>query len=210
MSGAQPGSQQKSYKEIKARIEADNPTWHHFHRRAQINKWVLAAVGLFAVGFVAGGLADGWESWVSFAWAAGFGAVAALVLGFLGYRASSVTVHLERPKRRFNVTNGFNATVRIPLGGIAYIGKAEFTRKDLFRLTRLRLLNESGPGLEIVANDGKYVTISTTEGDAIIKAALESGMNPNAVRIPFPENAVNEKWRDTRREQRPAPGRPAA
>lgn len=210
MSSTQP-AKKKSFKEQMEQYEADNPTWQHFHRRAHINKWSFTIVGLLGGGYIGGGLAgDGWESWISLAWAAGIGPLIALILGFLGYRVSSVGIHLEKPKRRLNVSNGFNPLVHIPLNAIAYIGKAKFTTKDLFRLTRLRLLNETGPGMEIVTTRGQYITISTNEADEIIKAMLESGLNPNAVRIPFPVNAVSDRWKDVDREQRSSPGRPTA
>ncbi|MDA2803766.1 hypothetical protein [Nocardiopsis suaedae] len=204
------GAQNKSFREDMKAAAAATPQWDHFHKRAKINMIAMGAIGVGATFLTGTMFSDGYEHWSSYIWTAVAAVPVAFILGFLGYRVSAVVVLLDKPKRVFRISNGFNNTVNVPINAIAYMGKADFTRKDLFRLTRLRLLNETGPGIEIIGRDGKYITVRTDKADEVIQAALDCGMNPNAVKIPFPENAVNEKWRDTEREQRPAPGRPAA
>ncbi|WP_017540001.1 hypothetical protein [Nocardiopsis halophila] len=194
--------------EMKAAAEA-TPQWDHFHKRAKINMVAMGALGVFATFLLGTMFSDGYEHWSSLIWTAVAAVPVAFVLGFLGYRVSAVVVLLDKPKRVFRVSNGFNNTVNIPLGAIAYMGKADFTMKHMFRLTRMRLLNETGPGIEIIGRDGKYITIRTDRADEIIQAGLGCGLDPNALRIPFPENAVSEKWRDTEREQRPTAQRPS-
>ncbi|WP_017626314.1 hypothetical protein [Nocardiopsis chromatogenes] len=203
------GTQKKSFREEMKAAAAAAPQWDHFHRRVKINTVAMGALGVFATVLLGAMFSDGYEHWSSGAWTAVAAVPVAFVLGFLGYRVSAVVVLLDKPKRVFRISNGFNNTVDVPLTAIAYMGKAEFTMKHMFRLTRLRLLNETGPGIEIVSRDGKYITVRTDRADEIIQAAVRSGLNRAALQVPFPENAVDGKWRDTQREQRPVPGRPA-
>lgn len=187
----------------KARNAAhSHPQWDHFHKRAKINMCATGAIGLF-ITFVLGAVfTDDYEHWTSYIWAALAAVPVVFVLGFLGYRVSAVVVLLDKSNRVFRVSNGFNNTINIPIGAIAYMGKANFTMKHMFRLTRLRLLNETGPGIEIITRRGEYITIRTDTADEVTRAALENGLDPNALRIPFPLHVVNEKWQDTEREQR--------
>lgn len=126
--------------------------------------------------------------------------LAAVIGGTLVYVSS---VHMRVASGVLEVNAGRRG-VRLRADEIGYVGRARFEGRHVWRLSRLNLTNaRAGEGVEIVGSDGRYVTARTDTPDELVRALLAEGMDPDALRVPFPFAAVSYgRVREIRREER--------
>lgn len=192
-------------KYVRTNGEISEGRFEWIHRPRRVMKTQVGPLGVLGgAGFavIGGAMADG-DGMGAFAVAlcaiAG-GALGVLLVGSLAYYMSAARMELRRGK--LDVSAG-QKKAGIPAGAVAYFGKAEFTRANKWRLSRLNFVVESGPGIEIVSRDRKYITINSEHADAVANALLSQGMSPDALRAPFPDQMVNVPRPPSWREPRP-------
>lgn len=129
-----------------------------------------------------------------------------LSLVILGVMLVCTAVEVELKGGVLEVSNG-RRTFKISTRAIAYIGSADFTRRDVWRLGHNLTNGKKGSGIEIVTGDRKYITARCDSQDELFPALVEEGMDPRALRTPFPLDAVKYKHAaSVQREQRPGNG----
>lgn len=174
--------------------------WAHHPRTVWYQAGPLGLLGGAVFGGIGGAMASAEDASV-WLWAVLGGLLGVLLVGGLAYYMAAARMELKQGVLR--VSTG-QKKVNIPMGAIAYIGTAEFHRGNRWRLSRMNMIVEPGPGIEIVSRDRKYITVSTRHADAVFQELLQQGMHPDALRVPFPEQAVSVKKAPLHREQRAA------
>ena len=123
-------------------------------------------------------------------------------LVILGVMLVCTAVEVKLKGGVLEVSNG-RRTFKIPTRAIAYIGSADFTRRDVWRLGHNLTNGKKGSGIEIVTGDRKYITARCDSQDELFPALVEEGMNPAALQVPFPLDTVKYKHAvSVQREQR--------
>ncbi|MBE2998827.1 hypothetical protein IDM40_08935 [Nocardiopsis sp. HNM0947] len=120
----------------------------------------------------------------------------------LGVMLVCTAVEVKLKRGVLEVSNG-RRTFKVPTRAIAYIGRAEFTRRDVWRMGPNLTNGKQGTGIEIVTGDRKYITARCDSMDELFPALVEEGMDPRALQTPFPVDAVKYKHAaSVQREQR--------
>lgn len=155
--------------------------------------WTLGAgMFLFAVSIVVSTDTPWWALLI----AGGFSLFIAAVFSATG------TVSADLAKGVLKI-HGLKHQASVPVGAVAYIGRAEFGKRDANRMSRLNMVGRAGPGLEIVARDASYVTVRADDADELLQAMAKAGVHPGAFQRTFPVDQVDYKHiREVQREQR--------
>ncbi|PWV45723.1 hypothetical protein [Nocardiopsis sp. L17-MgMaSL7] len=126
--------------------------------------------------------------------------LAAAVGGTLVYVSS---VHMRVGNGELEINAGYRS-VRLRTGTVGYVGRARFEGRHARRLGRFNLTNaRAGEGVEIVSRNGTYVTARTDTPDELVRALIAEGMDPSALRVPFPFESVSyRRVREIQREER--------
>ncbi|MBQ1082149.1 hypothetical protein [Nocardiopsis sp. B62] len=132
-----------------------------------------------------------------------FGAVLFLAAALGGTLVYVSSVHVRVAKGELEINAGYRS-VRLRVGSVGYVGRARFEGRHARRLGRFNLTNaRAGEGVEIVSRNGTYVTARTDTPDELFRALLAEGMDPNALRVPFPYEVVSyRRVREIQREER--------
>ena len=130
-------------------------------------------------------------------------AVLLLAVSLGGTLVHTSGVHMRAADGVLEVSAGFRGT-RIPVRAVRYAGRARFGGRHARRPSRLNLTGaRAGAGIEIVTGNGEYVTARTDTPDDLFRALLAQGLDPNALRAPFPFDAVGyRRVREIHREER--------
>ncbi|MEU3015787.1 hypothetical protein ABZ635_00130 [Nocardiopsis sp. NPDC007018] len=126
--------------------------------------------------------------------------LAAAIGGTLVYSAS---VHTRVANGVLEIHAGRRGA-RVPVASIGYVGRARIGTRPAWRWGRTHLANaRAGEGVEIVGRDGRYVTARTDTPGELVRALLAEGLDPAALRVPFPSALVGDgRARGVRREDR--------
>lgn len=125
----------------------------------------------------------------------------AVVLG--GTLVFVSSVHMKVGNGVLEINAGYR-NAKVPTGAVGYIGRARFEGRHTRRPGRFNLTNaRAGEGVEIVTRNGEYVTARTEAPGELLEALLAEGMDPNALRVSFPFEAVSyERAGEIQREDR--------
>ncbi|MBW1596962.1 hypothetical protein [Streptomyces sp. JJ38] len=192
-------AQDNTYVRINGEVSEGRFEWAHHPRTVWLQAGPLGLFGGAAFGGIGGAMADaeGGSVWL---WAVLAGLLGVLFVGGIAYYMAAARMELKDGVLR--VSTG-QKKVNVPVGAIAYIGKAEFSRSNRWRMSRKNIVVEPGPGIEMVSRDGQYITVSTTHADAVFQELLRQGMRQDALRVPFPEQAVSAKPPVSREQRLP-------
>lgn len=158
--------------------------------------WALGAgLFLFAVGIVVSGGGPWWMLLIA--------ALFSLFVSAIFSATGTITANLDKGVLKIH---GLKHQADVPMGAIAYVGRAEFDRRSANRMSRLNMVGRAGPGLEIVARDASYVTVRVDDAEELMGAMAKAGAHPGAFQRTFPVDQVDYKHiREVRREQRGDP-----
>ncbi|NJP67370.1 hypothetical protein [Streptomyces spiramenti] len=160
--------------------------WHHRPSSAMV--WQAVPLALFG-GAVIGGIGYGMAVGSGTAdWVAVVSTVVGAVVGGFVIGGIALWFAAARMELRKNtlVLSAGQKEAKVPTAAIHYLGAAEFGKRGKWRVSVKNFVVEPGPGLEIVTRDGHYLPVSTTRFDEVARALLGQGMNPDALRVPFP------------------------
>ncbi|WP_157996870.1 hypothetical protein, partial [Streptomyces otsuchiensis] len=180
------------YVSVNGEVAAGSFEWSHRPQSALYWQVIpLGTLGAAVFGTIGGAMAYSDEMSTL---AVVIGAVVGVVIGalFLGGIALYLSAARAQLKKSVLELSTSQKRVKIPMGAIGYLGRAEFTKANKWRMSRMNFVVEPGPGLEIVSRDGKYITLSTTHADAVIQELLNQGMHPDALRVRFPDGVTTK------------------
>ncbi|MHC0429989.1 hypothetical protein ACX6XY_07350 [Streptomyces sp. O3] len=166
--------------------------WAHHPRTVWLQAGPLGLFGAAAFAGIGGGMANGDDfstAGVVLCAVVG-GLLGALLAGGTAYHLAAARMELKSGVLRASTSQ---KKVTVPLSAIVYAGRAEFSRANRWRLSRLNIVVERGPGIELVGRDGTYITVSTPHADAVFQAFVQQGLHPDALRRPFPSQTVSAK-----------------